>query len=45
MQAKTTSVKHPYVSKANRLEAGRAQLRIAKEVSQVSPNVQFSRPT
>lgn len=32
-QAKTTSVNHPYVSKENRLEAGRARLRAAREVS------------
>jgi hypothetical protein len=38
-KAKTTSVKHPYMSKEDRLEAGRARLRIAKEVSDVSPAV------
>jgi hypothetical protein len=32
-QAKTTSIEHPYMSKEDRLEAGRARLRIAKEVS------------
>jgi len=40
-QAKTTSVKHPYMSKEDRLEAGRARLRIAKEVSDVSPTSIF----
>ena len=40
-QAKTTSVKHPYMSKEDRLEAGRARLRIAKEVSNVLPTVIF----
>lgn len=35
-QAKTTSVNHSYVSKEARLEAGRARLRTAKEVSDVS---------
>jgi hypothetical protein len=40
-QAKTTSVNHPYVSKEDRLEAGRARLRAAREVSDVPPTVIF----
>jgi hypothetical protein len=38
-QAKTTSVNHPYMSKEDRLEAGRARLRAAREVSDVPLSV------
>jgi hypothetical protein len=43
-QAKTTSVNHSYISKEDRLEAGRARLRkaaAAKEVSDESPRQSF----